>query len=112
MEDPCYQPPGCGDMWKFSDYVYMSAQGITEDSLTGEAVPLNPTYETVKGSVVPAGYKDIQKGFQMGEYVGYFHLPCEPKIKVDQIQDVTDNYDILGVEWWKDKGLFVLRLSK
>ena len=84
----------------------------TTDPITGEIVQNNPIDQNVSGIIVPASAEDIQKGFQFGEYKGFFSLPVKPAVNLCKIIDGTDIYDIKGVEWWKDKGIYTLRLSK
>jgi hypothetical protein len=99
-------------MWKFTDHTLRVPGSETVDPLTGEVTQVSPVDETVSGMIVPAGYQDMNKGFQAGDYKGYFALRSLPTINKDQIITGSDTYEIKGVEYWAQKALYVLRLSK
>ncbi len=99
-------------MWKFTDHTLRTPGSETVDPLTGEVTQVSPVDETVSGMIVPAGEHDMNKGFQAGEYKGFFALRSMPEINLDQVIKGSDTYEIKGVEYWAQKALYVLRLSK
>jgi len=99
-------------MWKFTDHTLRVPASESVDPLTGELTQTGLEDETVSGMIVPAGEHDMNKGFQAGDYKGFFALRSLPTINLDQIITGSDTYEIKGVEYWSEKSLYVLRLSR
>lgn len=99
-------------MWKYKPLTLVFEGEKITDFETGAESFTGRIESEAEGFIVPVRSEDVARGFQLGSFACYCRLPWKPTIGTCQIVFQKEVYQIVRMEHWEDKGIFILELRK